>query len=254
MSNNKLDFLHVFINILEELEIDYWLEGGTALAAYRDGTILPWEHDFDVGVLKEDLEKKINEFIVKINNIDCEYSIQKNYPFLDNIIQLYSNNKQCNPNQIDIYLYTLKGDSIYMRWFNSPIGFGSSVINNLMFLSNKIIKKNSLNKNYFKKILINFPIILFYLCFYINFYFYKSRYHCFPYYFFSKKKKINFCNLNLKIPYEIEKFLEYRYGKNWKQPDKNFNQAGKWKHSKARPILSQKHIQLPEINFNYYEI
>ena len=104
MSNNKLDFLHVFINILEELEIDYWLEGGTALAAYRDGTILPWEHDFDVGVLKEDLEKKINEFIVKINNIDCEYSIQKNYPFLDNIIQLYSNNKQCNPNQIDIYL------------------------------------------------------------------------------------------------------------------------------------------------------
>ena len=60
--------------------------------------------------------------------------------------------------------------------------------------------------------------------------------------------------MNLKIPYEIEKFLEYRYGKNWKQPDKNFNQAGKWKNSKARPILSQKHIQLPEINFNYYEI
>ena len=48
--------------------------------------------------------------------------------------------------------------------------------------------------------------------------------------------------------------MEYRYGKNWKQPDKNFNQAGKWKHSKARTILSQKHIQLPEINFNYYEI
>ena len=32
-----------------------------------------------------------------------------------------------------------------MRWFNSPIGFGSSVINNLMFLSNKIIKTKEEN-------------------------------------------------------------------------------------------------------------
>ena len=49
----KIKFIHNFFKILDELNIGYWLEGGTALAAYRDGKILPWEHDFDIGIFKE---------------------------------------------------------------------------------------------------------------------------------------------------------------------------------------------------------
>ena len=59
----KFKFIHEFIGILEDLNIDYWLEGGTALAAYRDGEIFPWEHDFDIGVLKNDFEKTDLEII-----------------------------------------------------------------------------------------------------------------------------------------------------------------------------------------------
>ena len=52
----------------------------------------------------------------------------------------------------------------------------------------------------------------------------------------------------------IDDFLVYRYGKNWKYPDKNFNQEGKWKLSKARPILSQKYLPYPKINYSLYDL
>ena len=64
----KFKFIHEFIEILENLNIEYWLEGGTALAAYRDGEIFPWEHDFDIGVLKQDFDKKIDIFFYKDKN------------------------------------------------------------------------------------------------------------------------------------------------------------------------------------------
>ena len=52
----------------------------------------------------------------------------------------------------------------------------------------------------------------------------------------------------------IEEFLEYRYGKNWKIPDKNFNQLGKWKTSKARPILRQNFLPYPIIDYDIYNL
>ena len=40
---------------LEEMELVYWLEGGTLLGAVREnGELLPWEDDIDVSVLVND--------------------------------------------------------------------------------------------------------------------------------------------------------------------------------------------------------
>ena len=60
--------------------------------------------------------------------------------------------------------------------------------------------------------------------------------------------------MNLSLPYMIDEFLEYRYGKNWKYPDKNFNQKGKWKKSKARPILPQNFLKYPKYDYNVYKL
>ena len=38
----------------------------------------------------------------------------------------------------------------------------------------------------------------------------------------EKFKEINFHGLNLTIPVDAEKYLEHVYGKNWRQPVKNF--------------------------------
>ena len=247
--SKKYKFLHNFFKIIEELNIDYWLEGGTALSAYRDGEILPWEHDCDIGVLKKNLVNKLPIFIDRLSNIDTEIIIQKKFPFIDNIIQIYCKDKFSNPNQIDIYLYTEKNKNIYMRWFNSPLGLGSQVLKSILYLVTLRLSKK--NNNFIKK---NIYEIIFKFFFYINFKFYSSTYHSFPKIFFEKKKKIIFCGLKLNIPFMIEDFLEYRYGKNWKIPDKNFNQLGKWKVSKARPILKQNFLAYPIINFDIYKL
>tara|TARA_B100000029_G_C17571142_1_gene956623 strand:- start:761 stop:1834 length:1074 start_codon:yes stop_codon:yes gene_type:complete len=38
-------------NIMEELSIDYWIEGGTLLGAVRDKKLIPWDHDIDIGII-----------------------------------------------------------------------------------------------------------------------------------------------------------------------------------------------------------
>ena len=47
---------HVF-NALEEAGIRYWLEGGSLLGAARNGDIIPWDYDIDIGIYKDDIKK-----------------------------------------------------------------------------------------------------------------------------------------------------------------------------------------------------
>lgn len=44
-------------NILQQDHVRYWLEGGSLLGAARNGDIIPWDYDVDVGIYREDIEK-----------------------------------------------------------------------------------------------------------------------------------------------------------------------------------------------------
>ncbi|ELT87818.1 hypothetical protein CAPTEDRAFT_194206 [Capitella teleta] len=47
---------HVF-RILESQNVRYWLEGGSLLGAARNGDIIPWDYDVDIGVYRDDIKK-----------------------------------------------------------------------------------------------------------------------------------------------------------------------------------------------------
>ena len=47
---------HVF-SILEQENVRYWLEGGSLLGAARNGDIIPWDYDIDIGIYKDDIQK-----------------------------------------------------------------------------------------------------------------------------------------------------------------------------------------------------
>ena len=118
-AENSLKFIKKFFN---DLNIQFWIEAGTALSAYRDGNIFPWEHDIDIAIWKSDLPD-----IIKIKNYfktsDYNLIIQKGFPFIDNIIQLkVKDDKKSELMDIDIYLYSLKDDYAYMRWIQKPEG------------------------------------------------------------------------------------------------------------------------------------
>ncbi|XP_061300437.1 ribitol 5-phosphate transferase FKRP, partial [Pezoporus flaviventris] len=45
------------VSVLEESGVRYWLEGGSLLGAARNGDIIPWDYDVDLGVYKEDVAR-----------------------------------------------------------------------------------------------------------------------------------------------------------------------------------------------------
>ena len=56
LENLRKTSRHV-IRILESYNIRYWLEGGSLLGAVRNGDIIPWDSDVDIGVHEDDLSK-----------------------------------------------------------------------------------------------------------------------------------------------------------------------------------------------------
>ena len=50
MVEKAITLLDAVIEIINKLNIKYWLEGGTCLGAYRDNKMIPWDHDLDLGI------------------------------------------------------------------------------------------------------------------------------------------------------------------------------------------------------------
>jgi hypothetical protein len=51
------DLFRAFINITKNREIQYFAIGGTLIGAVRNGGMLAWDDDIDVGVLMQDVDK-----------------------------------------------------------------------------------------------------------------------------------------------------------------------------------------------------
>ncbi|OTF72094.1 fukutin-related protein-like protein, partial [Euroglyphus maynei] len=54
--NLEITGRYVF-NLLEKFKIRYWLEGGSLLGAARNGQIIDWDYDIDIGIYQEDMNK-----------------------------------------------------------------------------------------------------------------------------------------------------------------------------------------------------
>ena len=243
--------LELLDSFFSSRNIEFWLEAGTALAAYRDGKVFAWEHDIDVAIWREkvpDLDELTNFF----HDENFDVIIQKSLPFLDNIIQLkVKDREKSNVFDIDIYLYSRQNNYAYMRWIQKPEGFFGPLKKNILFLLRNIINpKNDKwirRSKYFPRTLIN-KFFRIYLNVYV--YFSSCIYHRFPVEYFDKLKNINFYGIEVKIPYHTEKFLIHRYGENWRTPDSKFNQSGKWKKSGARVLLPMRLLPTPIFDVN----
>lgn len=58
--------LRSVIGILDELEIPYYMQGGTMLGAIRHGGFIPWDDDVDLGIPRDAYERLLQEVSAKL--------------------------------------------------------------------------------------------------------------------------------------------------------------------------------------------
>lgn len=247
--NNIQNSLNLLNDFFAENKVNFWLEAGTALAAYRDGKIFTWEHDIDVAIWRESMPVP-GEFIRFFEREGYEVIFQRNYPFIDNIIQLrVKQGFQEKLFDIDIYLYSRKKGNAYMRWINKPEGKFSKQKKFILTILNCLINPKSKKWKNISSLIPNLivkNIFKLFLKYHINNS--KCIYHRFPEEYFLNLIKIDFYGFKVNIPSNTEDFLTHRYGSNWRTPDSNFNQTGKWKKSAARIELEMSLLPLPEFD------
>lgn len=61
-----MQVLHQVIAILDELEIPYYMQGGTMLGAIRHRGFIPWDDDVDLGIPREDYERLLKQVSEKL--------------------------------------------------------------------------------------------------------------------------------------------------------------------------------------------
>jgi phosphorylcholine metabolism protein LicD len=247
--------LELLDSFFSSRKIEFWLEAGTALAAYRDGKVFPWEHDIDVAIWREEIPdlKELTKFFQDKN---FEVIIQKSLPFLDNIIQLKVINREVNDVfDIDIYLYSRKDNFAYMRWIQKPEGILGPIKKKTLILIRNLVNPLTNKWRNLSKFIPSIFIDNFFKL-YLELHIFSSSciYHRFPAQYFDDLKDINFYGVKVKIPNDTEKFLSHRYGVNWKTPDSKFNQTGKWKKSGARVLLPMKLLPTPIFDKNLIKL
>lgn len=236
----EIEILKEIIDEFKFNNIKYWVTDGTALKLYRDNILFP-SSDFDFAMFSEEIPKVL---VVCENLKKNGYSVayQNRLPFVEDFILIYPP-KQCRFGPISFNFYHKNQNEAFSRNFNHPyrkekfwikffaLGFklqDASSVNNIT----ATYKMFSLIP---KKIQLFFSKIIFII--YANFA--KTYWYVIPLVFFNSLRKIEHSNLEFFIPKDIENFLEYRYGKTWRTPIKDWNKF-ECSHVRIRRLKSIK--------------
>jgi phosphorylcholine metabolism protein LicD len=207
--------------ILEKNNVVLWLDTGTLLGAVREKKFITWDKDIDFGTWYKDLEKIKNTFQeIKKKGYEIFYfEVEKYIKIL---------NGKC---EIDLNLYGIRNQKATRTWYiHNRFGRILDYFRWILIIDKIEYKKSIAPKNLTKKLSEKrkkIPRIIVKKVNRIIEILYQKigskKIHLeIPIQYFTNLKEIKFYNLVFKVPRDVEKYLEYRYGKNWRIPDKSY--------------------------------
>jgi phosphorylcholine metabolism protein LicD len=227
-------------NILNDLNIEYWLDCGTLLGAIRDNQLISWDNDIDLGCWKttSDYEMK-QELRSKFEELDYEVFLTDHYLNIH-----FKNHSDLN---MDLNFYTDENDNAV-----TPSSSLYPYLNDSWSkLTNHIIK-SVYNGKYYLKRYSRVIRMLFKLVLWLHNVMFslfpskiKSKYlnaliklrkktsnhkaEVVPKIYFQEIKFTKILDGEYPIPEEADSYLYYRYGENWRTPVQDwdtFNEDG----------------------------
>jgi phosphorylcholine metabolism protein LicD len=149
VKKDLIDFFEKVIIILNEFNIKYTISYGTLLGAVRHQDIIPWDDDIDIDVPDYYINKLLSkEFIKRLNDFNCEHTIQHYNGLPDNkilVIKIYDKRGSETGYKwkfpfIDIFIITLENnnyikkynDKIFGNWFNKNDYYTKNQFDNLI--------------------------------------------------------------------------------------------------------------------------
>lgn len=207
--------------ILDKHDIEYWLDEGTLLGAVREKKFIEWDHDIDLSIWYKDLPK-ITPLFDEIRKTGLEVIFFEWKKHIKLLGEGY---------EIDINLYHLKDKKATRTWhINNQLGrvldyfiwtiyLKDSKYRKLFapfFITKTLIKISNKWPDWMNKKILKLLLKIYEKkgC--------KSLQVAMPSYFFTELTTLEFYKMNFKVPKKTEEYLEYRYGKNWRIPKKDY--------------------------------
>ena len=204
---------------------EYWICHGTLLGIIRDKVILPWDHDIDFAVWKDEVS------VENIINLFKANGFKQEHIFGDmDCLHFITNSKK-----VDVSFYERKNGLASIRWIAPNKKYKNKI---LEFIANRICHPKSVEntednfespksilKYIFSKFLLTVePMVSIKLKEIIYKYVQKDFFYTGYSYPVSlmKFKKIKFLDEEIQVPIDSQKCLSLTYGKDWKVPKKNY--------------------------------
>ena len=209
-------------NILDDGDIEYWLDHGALLGAVRDGKFIRWDNDIDLGILSTEVSKVV-EKIPEIEREGFRVFVE------DRRIAIRKNSTS-----IDFYIHKIDGDKAWRMWYVPGIPPESKIKRRIdwyiISLAERIKHRDSYHgKNINERIIFTIipkfaeGAVRRFLLKLWELLFGKPIRAVVPKFYYEDMDSITLYGMRFNVPSPVEDYLLFRYGKGWRKPDPDWN-------------------------------
>jgi len=213
----KVGDLKEIKDIFDKCGVDFWLEYGTLLGAVRDGELIPWDTDIDLGTWDKNFSKLRSlskEFYDK--GYDTYFSFHTNF--------LVVKKERLS---VDVVFWRLNGDEAIAPLCFLGDQFGLVLFNLILGLLSEGYTRKDKIKGFLLKVFhvlpqnlrLHFAIIIQEIAKATRRF---SGVVVMPVKYFTQLSEIELGGIKFNVPADTEEYLFYCYGEGWEFPDKDW--------------------------------